>query len=119
MSIWAGIVACIGTLGMLAAGIFTARATRAAAAATAQATQAAAQAAAEPAQRQADLAAFSAIRSDMQCEIDELRAETSSLRTLVRAFARYVGELTAEMRAQGITPPDPPERVGDYNRTGV
>ncbi|MEU1673393.1 hypothetical protein ABZ752_15350 [Streptomyces roseifaciens] len=55
----------------------------------------------------------------MRGEIDELRAETSSLRTLVRAFARYVGELTAEMRAHGITPPEPPGRVGEYNRTGV
>ncbi len=119
MSIWAGIVACIGTLGMVVAGLFTARATRAAAAATARATEAAAQAAAEPAQRQADLAAFNAIRSDMQSEIDELRSETSSLRTLVRSFARYVGELTAEMRAHGITPPDPPDRVAEYNRTGV
>ncbi|MGK5729738.1 hypothetical protein [Streptomyces sp. URMC 124] len=119
MSIWAGAVAIIGTLGMVVAGLFAARATRAAASATAQATQAAAQATAEPAQRQADLATFKAIRDDLTEELRELKAETSRLRGVVRAFAGYVGELTALMRASGVEPPDPPPLVDEYNRTGV
>jgi hypothetical protein len=42
VSIWAGIVAAFGTVGMVVAGLFAARATRQAAAATAEATRAAA-----------------------------------------------------------------------------
>lgn len=119
MSIWAGIIAAFGTVGMMAAGLFAARATKAAARATADATQAAARAAAEPNQRAADLAAFQAIRDDMQGEINELRTDTRSLRGLVRAFASYVGDLTVQMRQHGIEPPAPPDRVSEYNRTGV
>ncbi|WP_031189797.1 MULTISPECIES: hypothetical protein [Streptomyces] len=119
MSIWAGLVAAFGTLGMVAAGWFAARATRAAASATAEATRAAAQAAAEPAQRERDLEAFKAIRDDMQEEIRDLRTETTRLRSIVRAFAGYVGELTLQMRAGGIAPPTPPDLVDEYNRTGV
>src|SRR5690606_28918408 len=66
MTIWGGIVAVIGTVGMVVAGLFAARATRAAAKATAEATQAAARAQAEPNQRAADLAAFQAIHEDTQ-----------------------------------------------------
>lgn len=119
MSIWAGIVALLGTVGMVVAGLFAAKATRQAAAATAEATRAAAQAQAEPNQRQADLEAFKTIRDDMQEEINELRTEQRSLRSLVRAFAFYVGELTSQMRGNGIEPPAPPERLEEYNRTGV
>ncbi|MFC5144306.1 hypothetical protein [Streptomyces aureoversilis] len=119
MSIWAGAVAIIGTLGMVAAGLFAARATRAAAAATAEATRAAAQATAEPAQRQADLAAFKEIRDELQKEVVELRTETGRLRAVVRAFAGYVAELSGLIRDSGITPPEPPPLVDEYNRTGV
>ncbi|GAA5033239.1 hypothetical protein [Streptomyces siamensis] len=119
MSIWAGIVAAFGTVGMVVAGLFAARATTRAAAATAEATQAAARVQVEPAQRAADLAAFQAIRDDMQGELEEMRTDTRSLRSLVRAFAWYVGELTAQMRGHGIEPPAPPDRVDQYNRTGV
>ncbi|WP_097982770.1 hypothetical protein [Streptomyces sp. f150] len=119
MSIWAGLVAGFGTVGMILAGLFAARATRAAALATADATRAAARAQAEPNQRAADLASFQAIRDDMQQEITEMRDETRSLRSLVRAFAGYVGELTSQMRSYGIEPPAPPERITEYNRTGV
>lgn len=119
MSIWAGIIAAFGTVGMVVAGLFAARATRAAAVATADATRAAARVTAEPDQRAADLAAFQAIRSDMQEEINEMRTETRSLRGLVRAFASYVGDLTVQMRQHGIEPPAPPDRVSEYNRTGV
>jgi chromosome segregation ATPase len=104
---------------MVVAGWFAARATRAAAAATAEATQAAARAQAEPNQRQADLESFKAIRSDMQEEINDLRTEQRSLRSLVRAFAWYVAELTTQMREHRIEPPAPPDRVDEYNRTGV
>ncbi|MFJ8154796.1 hypothetical protein [Streptomyces sp. NPDC094468] len=119
MTLWAGIVAAFGTVGMIVAGAFAARATTRAAAATAEATQAAARVQVEPAQRAADLAAFQAIRDDMQKDVDDLRTETRSLWSLVRAFAWYVGELTTQMRGHGIEPPAPPERVDEYNRTGV
>lgn len=119
MTVWAGVVAVLGTVGMVMAGLFAARATRAAAVATADATQAAARAQAEPNQRAADLAAFQAIRADMQDEIAEMRTETRSLKALVRSFAWYVSELTIQMRGRGIEPPAPPDRVAEYNRTGV
>jgi hypothetical protein len=95
-------------VGVAVTGFFTYRGSR-----TAAAIQA------EPNQRAADLAAFKEIRDDMQREIDELRGETRSLRSLVRAFAGYVAELTTQMRGHGIEPPAPPDRVDEYNRTGV
>ncbi|MCX5537707.1 hypothetical protein OG785_45830 [Streptomyces sp. NBC_00006] len=119
MTLWAGIVAAFGTIGMIVAGLFAARATTRAASATAEATQAAARVQAEPNQRAADLQAFQAIRDDMQEEISEMRTEQHSLKSLVRAFAWYVGELTTQMRGHGIEPPAPPTRVDEYNRTGV
>jgi ABC-type protease/lipase transport system fused ATPase/permease subunit len=108
-----------GAVALVLAGLFAARATRHAASATAQAQQAAAQVAAEPAQRQADLEAFKAIRLDMQEEVAELRTRTMSLTSLVRSFAVYVSALTGQMRLHGIEPPAPPDRVDEYNRTGV
>jgi hypothetical protein len=116
----AGVVsAFLGASALLASGLFAARATKAAARTTAEAQRYQTQMAAEPAQRAADLAAFQAIRDDMQHEIDNLKAEALSLRSLVRAFTMYVSDLTAQMRTQHIEPPDPPERVKEYNRTGV
>ncbi|MEW2578331.1 hypothetical protein [Streptomyces syringium] len=119
MSFWAALVALAGTLGMIVAGVFAARATKAAAKATAEATRAAAQAAAEPEQRRVDLEAFKTIRDDLKVEVGELRSETTRLRAIVRAFAGYVGELTTQMRSAGVDPADPPPLVDEYNRTGV
>jgi ABC-type protease/lipase transport system fused ATPase/permease subunit len=119
MSIWAGLVAAFGTVGMVVAGWFAARATKAAAAATARATEAAAVAQAEPEQRRVDLEAFKTIRDDLQSEVRDLRQETTRLRSIVRAFAGYVGELTMQMRATGVEPAAPPDLVNEYNRTGV
>lgn len=119
MSIWAGIVAAFGTVGMVVAGLFAARATKQAAAATAEATRAAAQAQAEPNQRAEDRAAFDAIKTELRQELTATRDEVKGLRSLVRSFALYVGELTSQMRQHGIEPPAPPERVEEYNRTGV
>lgn len=116
---WAGIVAVIGTIGMVVAGLFAARATTRAAAATAEATRAAAQAQAEPNQRAEDRASFDAIKTELRQELTSTREEVRSLRSLVRAFAWYVGELTTQMRAHGIEPPAPPPRIDEYNRTGV
>ncbi|MFL1903067.1 hypothetical protein ACJWDR_28780 [Streptomyces tauricus] len=119
MSIWAGIVAAFGTVGMVVAGLFAARATTRAAAATAEATRAAAQAQAEPNQRAEDRAAFDAIKTELREELTSTRDEVKSLRSLVRAFAWYVGELTSQMRDHEIVPAAPPDRVKEYNRTGV
>jgi homoserine dehydrogenase len=119
VSIWAGIVAGFGTVGMVVAGWFAARATRAAAKATAEATQAAARVQAEPNQRAEDRAAFEAIKTELRAELTTTREEVRSLRSLVRSFALYVGDLTTQMRRAGIEPPAPPGRVDEYNRTGV
>lgn len=119
MTIWAALVAVFGTIGMILAGLFAARATKAAASATAEATRAAAQAQAEPEQRRVDLEAFKEIRDEMGLQVGELRAETTRLRSIVRAFAGYVGELTMQMRDRGVTPAEPPVLVDEYNRTGV
>ncbi|MFF8299604.1 hypothetical protein ACF07M_30150 [Streptomyces globisporus] len=116
MNLW---VAVFGMVGTVLAAAFAAKATRAASRATADATRAASLAQAEPNQRAADLAAFQAIRDDMQGEITEMRDETRSLKSLVRSFAWYVSELTSQMRSHGIEPPAPPDRVTEYNRTGV
>jgi hypothetical protein len=112
-------VAAFGTVGMIAAGWFAARATRQAAAATAEATQAAARVQVEPNQRAEDRAAFEAIKKELREDLTATRDEVKSLRSLVRAFAWYVGELTSQMREHRIEPPAPPERVDEYNRTGV
>ncbi|WP_308406547.1 hypothetical protein [Streptomyces sp. AC555_RSS877] len=112
-------MAAFGTVGMVVAGLFAARATTRAAAATAQATRAAAHAAAEPNQRAEDRAAFDAIKNELRQELTTTREEVRSLRSLVRAFAWYVGELTSQMRDHRIEPPAPPPRVDEYNRTGV
>lgn len=119
MSWWAGIVAVLGTVGAVVAGLFAARATTRAAAATAEATRAAALAQAEPNQRAEDRAAFDAIKSELRSDLTSTRDEVKSLRSLVRAFAGYVVELTTQMRRHGIEPPAPPSRVDEYNRTGV
>jgi hypothetical protein len=100
--------AAITVAGVIVTAYFTYRGGR-----TAAAIQA------EPSQRAADLAAFREIRDDMQKDIDELKADALSMRRLVRAFAGYVSELTAQMRGAGLEPPVPPDRVDEYNRTGV
>lgn len=119
MTVWAGLVAAFGTVGMVLAGVFAARATKQAAAATAEATQAAARVQAEPNQRAEDRAAFEAIKKELREDLTTTREEVKSLRSLVRAFAWYVAELTTQMREHRIEPPAPPERVEEYNRTGV
>lgn len=109
MNGWLGIGgAVITVIGVIVTGWLTYRGGRAAAAIQA-----------EPNQRAADLAAFREIRDDMQKDLDELKSEQRSLRALVRSFAQYVGDLTAQMRGAGLEPPVPPERVQEYNRTGA
>lgn len=119
MSIWSVLVAAFGTVGMVVAGAFAARATKQAANVTADAQRAVAAAAAEPEQRRVDLEAFQAIRDDLRREVQDLRQETNRLRGIVRAFASYVGELTMQMRDSGVEPVEPPDPVREYNRTGV
>jgi hypothetical protein len=119
VTLWAGIIAAFGTVGMVVAGLFAARATTRAAAATAEATQAAARVSAGPNERAEDRAAFEAIKTELRQDLSATREEVKSLRSLVRAFAWYVGEMTVQMRANRIDPPAPPPRVDEYNRTGV
>ncbi|NUR66148.1 MAG: hypothetical protein HOQ47_10335 [Streptomyces sp.] len=116
----AGVVgSLLGALALLGSGLFAARATRAAARTTAEAQRAAAEAAAEPQQRAADLAAFKEIRTGLERRIEQQERRIDGFASLVRAFSWYVGELTAQMRGHGIEPPAPPERINEYNRTGV
>lgn len=115
----AAIVTVIGSVLTLIGVAFTARATARAAQATSRANTAAAQAAAEPNQRAADLAAFKEIRTDLERRLERVEERELNLRSLVRSFAGYVGDLTSQMRRQGIEPPAPPPRVDEYNRTGV
>lgn len=119
MTLWAGVVAALGTVGMVVAGWFAARATKAAAAATAEATQAAARVAVGPNERAEDRAAFEAIKNELRADLNSTREEVKSLRSLVRAFAWYVADMTGQMRQRGIEPPAPPARIDEYNRTGV
>lgn len=106
---------CVTLVGVVITGWFTYRGSR-----TAAAIQA------EPNQRAADLAAFKTIRDDMQSEITETKTELRetkdelrSVRSLLRSFSGYVVELTTQMRSHGVEPPAPPDRIADYNRTGV
>ncbi|MER8004749.1 hypothetical protein [Streptomyces sp. NPDC094149] len=115
----AAIVTVVGSILTLLGVAFTARATTRAAQATARANQAAAQATVEPNQRAEDRAAFEAVKKELREELTSTREEVKGLRSLVRAFAWYVGELTSQMRSNGIEPPAPPQRVDEYNRTGV
>jgi hypothetical protein len=115
----AAIVTVVGSVLTLLGVAFTARATTRAAQATARANQAAAQATVEPNQRAEDRAAFEAVKKELREELTSTREEVKGLRSLVRAFAWYVGELTSQMRHNGIEPPAPPQRVDEYNRTGV
>lgn len=116
----AGVVgSLLGALALLGSGLFAARATRAAARTTAEAQRATAEAAAEPHQRAADLAAFKEIRDGLDRRIEQQERRIDSLSSLVRAFSWYVSELTGQMRQNRIEPPPPPDRVAEYNRTGV
>jgi len=106
---WMGMVgAAVAVLGTIVTGYFTYRGGR-----TAAAIQA------EPSQRAEDRAAFDAIKKELREDLTATREEVRSLRSLVRAFAGYVGDLTSQMRQHGIEPPAPPDRVDEYNRTGV
>ena len=109
----------LGALALLGSGLFAARATRQAARTTSEAQRMTALTNAEPAQRQADLAAFREIREGLERRIDRQERRIDSLTSLVRSFNHYVSELTGQMRDQGVEPTPPPQRIEDYNRTGV
>ncbi|MFI9244133.1 hypothetical protein ACIGXF_16445 [Streptomyces sp. NPDC053086] len=119
MSFWGGIVAGFGTLGMVVAGWFAARATKAAAAATAEATQAAAQTQAAPAQRATDLSVLQATVERVDKENGELRTRQSRLESVLRAFSWSADRWCRQMTRAGIEPEPPHPLVDEYNRTGV
>jgi hypothetical protein len=119
MNLWSAVATVSGTVLTLIGVVLTARSSKAAAAATARATEVAAVVQSEPAQRAADLQAFREIREKQSQDLAETREEVRSLRSLVRAFVFYVGDLTTQMRQHGIEPPAPPDRITEYNQTGV
>jgi hypothetical protein len=119
MSLWAGIVAAFGTVGMVVAGLFAARATTRAAAATAEATQAAAQVQAAPALRSADLAVLQATVTRVDEENGQLRGRMSRLESILRAFSWTTDRWAAQMHRAGIDPDPAHPLVDEYNRTGV
>ncbi|WP_411102428.1 hypothetical protein [Streptomyces sp. cmx-4-9] len=119
MNVWAAIATVSGAVLTLVGAVYAARSSRAAAAASARATEVAAVVQSEPAQRQADLQAFREIQEKRAQDLQETKEELRSLRSLVRAFVFYVGELSTQMRQSGIEPPAPPDRIEEYNRTGV
>ena len=120
---WGVVAGILGSLlaaaSMVGAALFTSRATKAAARTTAEAQRATAAMQVEPQQREQDRAAFEAIKTELREELTVTRQEVKSLKSLVRAFAGYVGDLTMQMRGHGIEPPAPPPRIEEYNRTGV
>lgn len=118
----AGIVGSVlGTVALLGAGLFAARATRAAAATTAEAQRASAEAAAEPAQRAADLGAFREIRDEMKGKIERQDQRIDRMAGLVLAYSWTVDRLISRMRAVGVTPApdDIHERVREHMQTGA
>lgn len=122
---WATVISAAGGL-LGGGGWFVARATVRAAQVTAdaqraigRANEAAARAAAAPAQQEASLAVLQASVKRVDEENGSLRGRVYRLEVLVRAFSSYVGQLTSQMRANGIEPPVPPGPVDEYNRTGV
>lgn len=121
-----GVVAAVvgsvlGAVALLGAGLFAARATKAAARTTAEAQRATAQAAAEPAQRQADLASFREIRDEMKAKIERQNLRIDGLSGLVLAYSWTVDRLMNRMRDVGVTaePEDIHERVREHMRTGA
>ncbi|WP_331728920.1 hypothetical protein OG693_39020 (plasmid) [Streptomyces sp. NBC_01259] len=126
MSLWSGLVAAIGAVGMVVAGMFTARATTRAAQATAAANQAAAAAQAAPALRTADLAVLQATveRVDkenglLRSENQQIRVKQSRMEKFLQAFSWSMDDLYRWAHNPVGPPPDPHPLVDEYNRTGV
>lgn len=118
----AGIIGSVlGAVALLGAGLFAARATKAAARMTAEATQATAQAAAEPAQRQADLTAFREIRDDLKAKVDRQDQRIDRLSNLLLAYSWTVDRLIHRMRDGGVTPQpdDIHNQVREHMHTGA
>jgi hypothetical protein len=113
------ISAIVGALALLTAGLFAARATRAAAVVTAEAQRAAAVAAAAPAQTGADLSVLKATIERLDREAKETRNDVRGLRVLVRALGRAYENLRDWAAAPVGPPPEPEERVKEYLRTGA
>lgn len=119
MTLWSGLVAAFGTVGMVVAGIFSARATTRATMATAEATRAAALAQAEPSQREQDRAAFEAIKTELKEDLAETKREVIKVRGVLWSISRWALALRDQVVERGGTPHPPPQDVEDYYRTGV
>ncbi|WP_264925128.1 hypothetical protein [Streptomyces sp. A012304] len=112
-------MAAFGTVGMVVAGLFAARATTRAAAATAEATRAAALAQAEPNQREQDRAAFEAIKAELKEDLAETKAEVVRVRGVLWSIWGWAVSLRDQVVDLGGTPQQTPNDVEDYFRTGV
>jgi hypothetical protein len=119
VSWWAGIVAVLGTVGAVVAGLFAARATTRAAAATAEATRAAALAQAEPSQREQDRAAFEAIKAELKEDLAETKREVVRVRGVLWSIWGWAQGLREQVVDLGGTPERTPTDVDDFFRTGV
>ncbi|MDT0441787.1 hypothetical protein [Streptomyces johnsoniae] len=117
--LWTAMAAVGGPLAAAVGSWYAARATRTAAGMTADAHRKAAETAVGPEDRLADLAVFKASVERVDTENDRLRRRLLGLETLVRAFARHVAQLTAQVHEAGVEPCPPPDRVEEYNRTGA
>jgi hypothetical protein len=117
--IWAVLGAALGAAGVLGAGWFAARATKAAAVATAEALRAGALAAVGPQARQVDLDILQATVSRVDAENGQLRQRQSRLESLLRAFAWTCDRWVGQMRDAHIQPEPEHPLVEEYNRTGV
>jgi len=119
VSWWAGIVAALGTVGAVVAGMFAARATVRAAAATAEATRAAALAQAEPSQREQDRQAFEAIKKELKEDLAETKSEVVKVRGVLWSIWGWALTLRGQVIDLGGTPQNAPDDVENYFRTGV
>ncbi len=98
MSWVAGIVAMLGTVGAVVAGLF---------------------AAPEPNQRAEDRAAFDAIKKELRDDLTATKQEIVRVRGVLYSLSRWALALRDQVLDLGGIPQQTPDDVEDYYRTGV
>lgn len=120
MSAIVGIIGGIFTFcGVLVSAWFSLRSSRAAAAITAAAQEHVAATQTGPAQTQAGLEVLQVTLTRVDRENADMRARVSRVEAVMRAFARTVDRLTAQVRHAGLEPEPNDPLVDEYYRTGV